>query len=152
MDPATVNETTHLAQVLRTMQLDVSQVASASAVIENLQKLSVHNKSTDGAERAPEEYTPYPHIFAIGDAADAFGAIAAGHTAYAQGEVAASNIIRLIKLQEAEETYLADIAKSGSETEIVKPEHEPLQYYTPGPPAIKVSLGLVRHHFYSPCE
>ena len=27
---------------------------------------------------------PYPHIFAIGDAADAYGAIKAGHTAYYQ--------------------------------------------------------------------
>lgn len=28
--------------------------------------------------------TPYPHIFVVGDAADAFGAINAGHTAYFQ--------------------------------------------------------------------
>lgn len=35
-------------------------------------------------ERVEEEYTPYPHIFAIGDAADSFGAINAGHTAYYQ--------------------------------------------------------------------
>lgn len=55
MDPSTVNE--HgLARVLRTMQL-----YSANA-----------------------KDTPYPHIFAIGDAADAFGAIPAGHNAFAQ--------------------------------------------------------------------
>jgi hypothetical protein len=30
------------------------------------------------------EHTPYPHLFVTGDAADAFGAIPAGHNAYAQ--------------------------------------------------------------------
>lgn len=39
----------------------------------------------------------YPRLFAIGDAADAFGANKAGHTAYYQAEVAARNVIRLIK-------------------------------------------------------
>jgi NADPH-dependent 2,4-dienoyl-CoA reductase/sulfur reductase-like enzyme len=71
--------------------------------------------------------TSYPHIFAIGDAADAFGAVPAGHNAYAQGEVAARNIITLIKHR----------AAGGGST----PE---LEQYTPGEPAIKVSLGLVR--------
>ena len=38
----------------------------------------------DHSAPANEERSPYPHIFAIGDAADAFGAINAGHTAYYQ--------------------------------------------------------------------
>ncbi|KZT29986.1 FAD/NAD(P)-binding domain-containing protein [Neolentinus lepideus HHB14362 ss-1] len=62
--------------------------------------------------------TAYAHIFAIGDAADAFGAINAGHNAHWQAEVAARNILRLVH----------------GETEI--------EQYVPGPPAIKVSLGL----------
>lgn len=43
--------------------------------------------------------TPYPHIFVIGDSADAFDAIkaghTAGHTAYWQAGVAARNLICL---------------------------------------------------------
>ncbi|TFK45782.1 FAD/NAD(P)-binding domain-containing protein [Heliocybe sulcata] len=62
--------------------------------------------------------TAYPHVFAIGDAADAFGAIKAGHNAHWQAEVAARNIVRLVH-GDAE-----------------------LEQYVPGPPAIKVSLGL----------
>jgi hypothetical protein len=37
------------------------------------------NLESDGAEE-----TPYPHIFVIGDAADAFNALKAGHNAYYQ--------------------------------------------------------------------
>ncbi|SJX61512.1 related to AIF1-mitochondrial cell death effector [Sporisorium reilianum f. sp. reilianum] len=59
-------------------------------------------------------------IFVIGDAADAFGAINAGHTAWDQAEVAAHNILALISNQ-------AEL-------------HE----YRPTPPAIKVSLGMDR--------
>ncbi|WOO77120.1 Fe-regulated protein 8 [Vanrija pseudolonga] len=59
-----------------------------------------------------------PNIFAIGDCAQT-AAIQAGHTSYYQGEVAARNIIRLIK-GEADE----------------------LEDYAPGVPAIKVTLGL----------
>ncbi|GAC94348.1 hypothetical protein PHSY_001919 [Pseudozyma hubeiensis SY62] len=60
-------------------------------------------------------------IFVIGDAADAFGAINAGHTAWDQAEVAANNILALINYPQAE-----------------------LQVYNPTPPAIKVSLGIDR--------
>jgi hypothetical protein len=67
-----------------------------------------------------EEETPYPHIFVVGDAADAFGALKAGHTAYFQAEVAARNIVRLIN-----------------------GDGDKLERYTPGAPAIKVTLGMV---------
>ncbi len=60
MDPSTVDPSTHLVHVLRTLQVGVLK---PEGTVEN---------------------TPYPHIFAVGDAADAFGAIQAGHTAYAQ--------------------------------------------------------------------
>lgn len=67
-------------------------------------------------------------MFAIGDAADAFGAIQAGHTSYNQAEIAAANILRLIEFDE----------KEGNANESGK-----LQHYKPGLPIIKVSLGLV---------
>ncbi|KAI0920503.1 hypothetical protein AcV5_010220 [Taiwanofungus camphoratus] len=76
---------------------------------------------------------PYPHIFAIGDAADAFGAIKAGHTAGHQAEVAARNIIRLIQQAELGSKY-----DSARDTDLQ------LEHYTPGAPGIKISLGLSR--------
>lgn len=66
MDPATVDPGTHLVHVLRTLQVGVLKPEG--------------NKNPEGTV----ENTPYSHIFAVGDAADAFGAIQAGHTAYAQ--------------------------------------------------------------------
>ncbi|KAF7291727.1 Pyr-redox-2 domain-containing protein [Mycena chlorophos] len=62
----------------------------------------------------------HPHIFVVGDAADAFGAIAAGWTADAQAQVAAANVLKLIC--------------NDCESELVE--------YQPPQPAIKVSLGL----------
>ena len=95
----------------------------------------------------------YPHLFAIGDAADAFGACKAGHTAYYQGEVAARNVIKLIKGNagtpapifwgltlvpgEGEREHGSLGAEEGSEGDLE------LEEYVPGFPMIKVSLGLV---------
>ncbi|KAF8641752.1 hypothetical protein AX16_009829 [Volvariella volvacea WC 439] len=109
MDPLTLDPNTSLIHVLRTLQ--IARLPSGD---------------TSSTEEAAK---PYPHIFAIGDAADAFGAIAAGHTAYRQGEVAANNIVRLIK--RAEKVQPTD-------------EVEELEEYSPGPPGIKVSLGLTK--------
>lgn len=56
---------------------------------------SLYSESSDEEEVEEEEaskWTPYPHFFCVGDSADAFGAIKAGHTAYWQGEVAGRNI------------------------------------------------------------
>lgn len=66
-----------------------------------------------------------PHMFAIGDCIDAFGAIKAGHTGWNQGAVAAKNIVKIV---EARETG----------TKI-----QPLEQYQHGPPQISISLGLV---------
>ncbi|ESK97088.1 amid-like nadh [Moniliophthora roreri MCA 2997] len=140
MDESTVNPDDSLAHVLRTMQLGGNPEEELKAALEkiSLAEAEVLNKGPEalveeGAELVEEieeepveeveTTTPYPHIFAVGDAADAFGAIAAGHTAYWQGEVAARNVIRLIK------------------------NEEPLEHYHPGPPAIKVSLGLQKSAF-----
>lgn len=38
-----------------------------------------------------------PHVFVVGDAADAFGAISAGHTAWEQAHVTGQNILTLIQ-------------------------------------------------------
>ncbi|KAF8986894.1 hypothetical protein BDQ17DRAFT_1393600 [Cyathus striatus] len=73
------------------------------------------------------ESTQYPHIFAIGNAADTFGAIAAGHNVYDQAKVTAHNLIKS--------------AESGVNT---KSQEESLEIYTPGLPGIGVSLGLCK--------
>ena len=65
-------------------------------------------------------------MFVVGDAADGFGAIKAGHNAFFQGEVAARNVLRLVRRPE-------DRAA----------EPEALEKYAPGGRAIKVSLGRV---------
>ncbi|KAJ7932931.1 hypothetical protein B0H13DRAFT_2512801 [Mycena leptocephala] len=93
--------------------------------------------SLDGDEDK-EQTTPYPHIFAIGDAADAFGALPAGHNAWAQGEVVEWNVLRLIS------RYGGDgITGEGCEGKNREEDEElELETYTPGLPAIKVSLGL----------
>ncbi|KAF7799136.1 hypothetical protein EIP86_010367 [Pleurotus ostreatoroseus] len=68
---------------------------------------------------------PYPNLFAIGDAADAFGAMNAGHTARFQAEVAVHNILQLIRASESSVR--------------TKPQ---LERYEATPPGIKISLGL----------
>ncbi|KAI0086027.1 hypothetical protein BDY19DRAFT_895578 [Irpex rosettiformis] len=81
----------------------------------------------DGEFDGEESFdVPYPHLFAIGDAADAFGAINAGHTAYYQADVAANNILKLVAAEH-----------DGTPLDSVE-----LEEYHPGEPAIKVSLGL----------
>ncbi|KAK0492526.1 hypothetical protein EDD18DRAFT_1410347 [Armillaria luteobubalina] len=119
MDPKTVDAQTGLARVLRTLQLS-DQEMDPDTLPAALAKVSL-DESADPAQDREKITTHYPHIFAIGDAADAFGAINAGHNAYYQGEVAARNVLRLINDSD-----------------------EPLELYTPGPPAIKVSLGLTK--------
>ncbi|KAH8105108.1 hypothetical protein BXZ70DRAFT_919414 [Cristinia sonorae] len=67
---------------------------------------------------------PYPHLFAVGDVADTFGAVNAGYTAFAQALVAANNILKLIQ---AEETS--------------SPTAPELEQYQVQPPGIKMSIG-----------
>lgn len=127
------------ARVRRTMQLAERVPADA------LPAPAVSDEDADEVQEDPTTRVRAEHVFVIGDAADAFGAINAGHCAYAQvrfissssnawmwmltrvlcgvqGEVAARNIVRLVKRAEGGKL-------------------EELEKYVPGPPAIKVSLG-----------
>lgn len=180
MCPDSVDPVTSLAHVLPTMQLGVLSpsfvptpvsaspslmTADSEPLDEILRRITIDREDMwradeDGDEEMEEmeETTPFPHIFVIGDAADAFGAIKAGHNAYYQGEVAARNVLRMIRQREAEESELdseldsengrseefdlpggsaSDASESDSEVDLE------LEQYSPGAPAIKVSLGVV---------
>lgn len=89
-------------------------------------QLAPPSTSTSADDVQDPQTTPeLDNIFVIGDAADAFGALNAGHTAWDQAAVAAKNICALIDRSSAE----SDVS-------------QPLEVYTPPQPAIKVSLGL----------
>lgn len=102
-----------------------------TSFLETLSPQSINHKNASAAYVTPSlqlgiktddgkvELSGFPHIFVVGDAADAFGARKSGNSAWFQAEHAARNIVRLIQGQ-------------GSE----------LESYIPPPPAIKVSLGL----------
>ena len=72
-------------RVARSMQVGIPRSQDP-----NSQPASSSTPSADSAEQDEEAdddeplEVPYPHLFAIGDAADAFGAVNAGHTAYFQ--------------------------------------------------------------------
>ncbi|KAF8333033.1 uncharacterized protein EI90DRAFT_2971147 [Cantharellus anzutake] len=101
--PHSINPRTGLVTVLRSMQI---------GYFERPTPPPIHLSS------------PYPHIFVIGDAADAFGALNAGHTAWTQAEVASRNVISMIE-SETEDRELPE-----------------LEHYIAPPPSIKISIGL----------
>lgn len=185
---------TGLVRVLRSMQIAVrshspstsynsstsaiQNYTSASPPKQNLEATTTTTTTTTAPTTAPKRsrlYTPHPHIFAIGDAADAFGALKAGHSAYYQGEVAARNVGRLIAAVVVSSSSFASSSAAaaaaastsmragvgvgvgeGGDSEAhedgfgvqvgddLELELE-LEQYTPSEPAIKVSLGMVRH-------
>lgn len=81
-------------------------------------------------ESAPQ-ISLFPHIFVVGDASDAFGALKAGHTAWDQAGVAANNVLAMIHKKDSEAVNLQE-------------------YFAP-PFLIKVSLGFVRPPRLSYC-
>ncbi|OSX62710.1 hypothetical protein POSPLADRAFT_1056076 [Postia placenta MAD-698-R-SB12] len=108
--PDAVKSSTGLIRVSRTMQVAVPATSHTEP-----------SSQADGRVNIP-----YPHLFAIGDSADAFGAINSGRSSAFQANVAVQNILRLVNREEE--------GASG--------EHAELAHYEPDPPAIKVSLGL----------
>jgi NADH dehydrogenase FAD-containing subunit len=78
-------------------------------------------------------------VFVAGDCADAFGALNAGHTAWAQGGLAAENILTLIR---KEEGIVLGVENKDKEGEDCKGRGD-LGEYTAPSFGIKVSLGRV---------
>ncbi|TFK98100.1 FAD/NAD-P-binding domain-containing protein [Pterulicium gracile] len=190
MDPRTVDPKTGMAKVKRTMQLarlpsapppsispleSAHQMAGAApvdSVAEQFAGLAVNRTQVEIEARkeedtvGEEEDAAYPHIFVVGDAADAFGALKAGHTAYWQADTACKNIIKLIKAGEPAEPAPAvvvadlvdddtssidgdsqcgddsDLDSEDEESKVTEEDDGKLLEYAPGPPAIKVTLGI----------
>ncbi len=88
MNPHTVDVQTGLARVLRTLQVSDLET-DPDTLPAALVKISLDVATEPGQDRG-KATTQYPHIFAIGDAADAFGAIKAGHNAYFQVRLGSS--------------------------------------------------------------
>ncbi|KAJ3875193.1 FAD/NAD-binding domain-containing protein [Lentinula edodes] len=132
-------------QELEDALAQVALVEKNVGIEEPLSGLSISEEDDDvldsnlDGEDGAELSTPYPNIFVAGDAADAFGAIPAGHTAYYQGEVAARNILRLIQRSECPLKIPQDEGVL-----VMEEEEERLEHYAPGLPAIKISLGLTK--------
>ena len=75
----------------------------------------------------------FSNIYAIGDVADAFGALNAGYQAWFMAEVAVEKILRdILRVKSTE-----DMSERLSDDQPV-----PLKHFKPGPPLLKLSLGL----------
>lgn len=75
----------------------------------------------------------FPNIYAIGDVADAFGALNAGYQAWFMAEVAVENILRdILRVKSTE-----DMSERLPDDQPV-----PLKHFKPGPPLLRLSLGL----------
>lgn len=132
--PETIDDTTEYAKVNRALQLtpiNSTESLSSSLGHDSLDGASQLLDSLDLLDDEVIEPTPYGHIFVIGDAADTFGAIKAGHNAYFQAEVASRNILQLI-------------SRPSSSTDGATPQDTELEGYVPRAPMIKLSLGLKR--------
>lgn len=88
-----------------------------------------------------DEERMWRRTFAVGDCADAFGAIKAGHTGWNQAEVAAKNVLRMIRWEERGGTV--EEMEPSEKGEDVPAEGYKLERYEPNLPMMKLTLGLV---------
>ena len=141
--PPSVNPQSRLVSVLRTLQVmiphDSDAVQQPFEVVPPCKDCDCFlDHKAAGAEHNHEHDEPqvkpgcYPHIYAIGDVADAYGALNAGYQAWFMGETAAENILRDI-------TRRADSADPA--TEVPEGESVPMQEFQPGPDMIKLTIG-----------
>lgn len=114
LDERAISPVTGRIRVSPTKQVSLAPVAP----FEPVPAAAAEDDAAEALAKLALDDSSIPNIFAIGDCAQT-AAIQAGHTSYYQGEVAARNIVRL-----------------------VKGESEELEAYEPTVPAIKVTLGL----------
>lgn len=87
------------------------------------------------------------HIFVVGDTADAFGALQAGHTAWAQARLACRNIARMVEAEKPVELRRKLNIETQEWEAVENPVEEVLESYKAPRPSIKVSLGLVSNPY-----
>jgi hypothetical protein len=156
-DKVTVKRTMQVAVPLGhpgvlAMGLDVGASHQTKDVpLQDAASVPVTSPLANGTEVEDDAHlvVPYPHFFCVGDAADAFGAINAGHTAHFQAQVAAKNVAALARASDARDELTvfdyrgcisdANGARLAALERAARPK---LTKYVPGAPAIKVSLGM----------
>lgn len=160
LEPETINPANGRIAVRPTTQVKRFDVADL------MEGLSVDGKEVEVADKRSDR--DLDHLFAIGDCADTV-AIQAGHVSYYQGVVAVKNILRLIEKESkvvssasnsingvndhaGEVSGPSSIANdllsngsllNGSGRHEKDEDEDALETYTPTPPMIKLTLGLV---------
>lgn len=144
--PSSVDPNTRLVKVARTLQVQADPATASTYAPFNFRPpcgdcdCFVERKS--GAEHPhlsptqDEEEEPQhvlPNVYAIGDVADAFGAINAGYQAWSMADVAARSIVQQIRVKEN-----VNLGVSGQNSQ----EEQALDTFTPAPAMLKLSLGL----------
>lgn len=144
LSPTSVDPSTRLIRVMRTLQVKVPDPNGTLAQMPFDARPPCGDcdcfldKKAAGANPDQAEQTSLAHskdhdstlsnVYAIGDVADAFGALNAGYQAWSMADIAAENIIR-------------DIANTSAGAS-TQNEKATLQHFEPAPNMLKLSLGL----------
>ncbi|CAO1624168.1 unnamed protein product [Parajaminaea phylloscopi] len=142
-----INAKTGMASVNRYLQLavpsspvsDGTQPAPSAVKTSDPEGDAVRAQQVALENAEPQTHRLIDNLFVIGDCADAFGALNAGHTAWEQANVSTDNVVRLAKKAELARREMTQAAPEGGESEA---EDLTLRSYEPPLPGIKVSLGL----------
>lgn len=141
--PVSVSPSSRLVRVLPSLQvmrpLDADALAQPFSMVPPCIDCDCFlDKKVEGADRFFDEENGMPphfeNVYAIGDVADAFGALNAGFQAWHMADVAAENILRdILHVKSTTDPQANKLAES---------EPIPLQSFKPGPPLLKLTLGL----------
>ena len=141
--PGSVNPDSRLVRVLPSLQVMLPSPEEAAPQPFSMVPPCIDcdcflDKKSEGLHRTVGEgHSMPPHfknIYAIGDVADAFGALNAGYQAWFMAEVAAENILRdILRVRSTKESDDGPLAPTDT---------IPLDSFKPGPPLLKLSIGL----------
>ncbi|WFD30409.1 hypothetical protein MSPP1_001428 [Malassezia sp. CBS 17886] len=139
--PGSVNPHSRLVRVMPSLQVMVPHDADALQqpfdIVPPCKDCDCFiDKKVNGSsalEEDPDHKPSFlPNVYAIGDVADAFGALNAGYQAWYMGEVAAENILRDV---------LRRASADDPNTALPPGEPVPRQEFVPSPNMLKLSLG-----------
>ncbi|PKI84726.1 hypothetical protein MVES1_000999 [Malassezia vespertilionis] len=139
--PTSVNPSTRLIRVMHTLQVmkpdDPYAASHPPGAVETCKDCDCFpDNKLAGAESDQEDGAKnvehFDNIYAIGDVADAFGALNAGYQAWYMGEAVAENILRDIMRQADSEDPTSKLPDG---------EPVPLKEFTPLPDMLKLTIG-----------